>query len=183
MLPCSLGSAVGILLMPPVPIFWIKKIFGLFCLLVAAYVAFLSYAHGAEIKSSSPTTRKAPTPSPHQWMVVGGIFFLAGLLLVVNIGVGPALIAYFLLGDNYIGYTQKQAIVTGIITGGWVSIMPFFLHLVALGDVPVVLWVMVLPGVYAGALLAPRIYEVLGLKIIFGAFSLFLLLSAGMFLL
>ena len=178
-LPCSLGSAFGILLVPPLDSFWVKKIFGAFCLLVAAYVALLAHAHGSE-ERSGPTTR--PAPSRHQWVVVVIVFFLSGVVLVTNIGIGPALIAYFMLGDNYLGYSQKQAIVTGIITGGWVSAVPFFLHTVVLGDVPVKLWIMVLPGVYAGALLAPRVYEAVGLKIIFSAFSVFLVLSAVMFL-
>jgi hypothetical protein len=35
--------------------------------------------------------------------------------------------------------------------GGWVSVVPFMLHLFVLNDVPIVLWLMVLPGVYIGA--------------------------------
>ena len=184
-LPCSLGSASGILFMPPLDALWVKKFFGAFCLLVAVYVALLAraYGEGDDKASAMPAVaRTRPAPSRAQWAVVASVFFLSGLLLVTSIGIGPALIAFFMLGDNYLGYSQKQAIVTGIITGGWVSAVPFLLHLLVLGDVPIRLWIMVLPGVYMGAMLAPRVYDIVGMQKIFAAFSVFLFMSAAMFL-
>jgi len=68
---------------------------------------------------------------------------------VPNIGVGPALTTYVLL--ELYGYEAEQAIVTGIITGGWVCILPFIIHWVDIGDVPWKMWIMVLPGVFIGS--------------------------------
>ena len=83
-----------------------------------------------------------------QWLWLGIVSFLAGALLVPNIGVGPALTTF--LGLQLVGYPAKSAIVTGIITGGWVSLVPFLIHLWR-QNVPMQLWVMVLPGVYVGS--------------------------------
>lgn len=89
------------------------------------------------------------TVSTTSWAVLATVSFLAGALLVPNIGVGPALTTF--LGLQIVGYAPRRAIVTGIITGGWVSLVPFLLHLLWLQDVPLPLWVMVLPGVYVGS--------------------------------
>jgi uncharacterized membrane protein YfcA len=93
--------------------------------------------------------RQNQTVTPRSWLILATVSFLAGALLVPNIGVGPALTTF--LGLQLLGYAPKRAIVTGIITGGWVSLVPFLLHLLWLNDVPLQLWVMVLPGVYFGA--------------------------------
>lgn len=113
--------------------------------------------------SSSPAQDSAPAfPPSHpvrqhpahvvsakNWGILALVSFLAGALLVPNIGIGPALTTY--LGLQLVGYAPKRAIVTGIITGGWVSVVPFLLHLLWLNDVPLQLWIMVIPGVYYGA--------------------------------
>jgi TRAP-type uncharacterized transport system fused permease subunit len=49
-----------------------------------------------------------------------------------------------------LGYKEQRAIVTGIVTGGWVCIVPFLIHIYR-NDVPYALWVLVLPGVFYGA--------------------------------
>ena len=94
-------------------------------------------------------TRQNQIVSSYSWFIIAIISFLAGGFLVPSIGVGPALTTFLSL--QLVGYTPKRAIVTGIITGGWVSVVPFLLHLCYLQDVPLQLWVMVLPGVYFGA--------------------------------
>jgi uncharacterized membrane protein YfcA len=83
-----------------------------------------------------------------QWLLVSGVSFLGGLILVPNIGIGPALITYFML--VLLGYKEQRAIVTGIVTGGWVCIVPFLIHIYR-NNVPYALWVLVLPGVFYGA--------------------------------
>ncbi len=87
--------------------------------------------------------------SDNHWYLIAFVSFLAGAFLVPNIGIGPALTTFIAL--QLVGYHAKAAIVTGIITGGWVSIVPFLLHWLWLNDVPFQLWIMVLPGVFYGA--------------------------------
>jgi hypothetical protein len=90
-----------------------------------------------------------PRVSQRSWNTIALVSLLAGGILVPNIAVGPALTTFLAL--QLVGYAPKKAIVTGIITGGWVSLVPFAMHLFWLNDVPLQLWVMVLPGVYLGA--------------------------------
>lgn len=52
--------------------------------------------------------------------LVAGFSLLGGVILVPNIGIGPALITYFLL--SLLGFSDQQSLVTGIVTGGWVCI-------------------------------------------------------------
>lgn len=84
-----------------------------------------------------------------KWAHVIVISFLGGIILVPNIAIGPALITYILLA--MMGYRDQQALVTGIVTGGWVCVLPFLIHIFILKDVPWELWIMVLPGVFYGA--------------------------------
>jgi len=182
--PCSLGSAVGILFLPQSNA-WAKMIFGVFSVLVGVYVLLLAYNHvdgaagaGGGGKSSSPQSEQQPSPN---WLMIQVALFLSGLVLVTNIGVGPALVSFVLLENA--GYSHKQSMVTGIVTGGWVSLVPFLLHLfVTPAGVPLQLWVMVLPGVYVGAMLAPKVYERVGLRSVLASFSFFLFASAALFL-
>jgi uncharacterized membrane protein YfcA len=88
-------------------------------------------------------------PVIHDWSVVALISFFGGFILVPNIGIGPALITYFIL--VILGFNEQAAIVTGIVTGGWVCIVPLIIHIYQLNDVPYKLWIMVLPGVFFGA--------------------------------
>lgn len=181
-LPCSVGSAIGILILPAISIFIVKKLFGAFSLLLAVYVFLVAQRYGGEIHTPQNSLKVASSSdNQSKWHVVGVVSLLSGIVLVTNIGIGPALITFVLLGENYMGYTQKQAIVTGIITGGWVSVLPAAIHFLR-NDVPLNLWIMVLPGVYIGAHYAPAVYEKIGLQNVLLAFGVFLILSAGLFL-
>lgn len=106
--------------------------------------------HGQPIYPTKPETFSASGEEAlkRHWMVVAGVSFLGGVFLVPNIGIGPALVTYFML--VLLGYKEQRAIVTGIVTGGWVCIVPFLFH-VYRNDVPYALWVLVLPGVFYGA--------------------------------
>jgi uncharacterized membrane protein YfcA len=179
--PSWAGSALGILVLPAVSGFWVKQIFGLFSLLLAGYVFLLATSTSSHGSSSAVTPPAAPTVE--KWRVVAVVSFLAGIILVTNIGVGPALITFVLLGSNYLGFTHKQAIVTGIITGGWVCLVPLIIHLFILNDVPFALWLTVLPGVFVGARVAPTFFELVGINRVLWAFGFFLVASAGTFLL
>lgn len=87
--------------------------------------------------------------SEYQQLTFASVSFVAGLLLVPNIGIGPALTTYLMLA--LFGFGSKASIVTGIITGGWVSVVPFLIHYFVLADVPLQQWIMVIPGVFLGA--------------------------------
>ena len=184
-LPSWLGSLCGILLLPPLATYWVKVLFGVFSFGLAGYVFLLATAQAKLQARDHPVTtvNGRPSPSVEKWYVVSTISFLGGLVLVTNIGIGPALVTFFLLGGEYLGYSHKQAIVTGIITGGWVCVVPFLLHLLVLKDVPLTLWIMVLPGVWLGAKLAPGFFEWAGLTNVLYGFGVFLLASSALFLL
>lgn len=103
--------------------------------------------------------------------------FFSGLILVSHIGIGNALIS-FLVFTFVWKLPPKNAMVTSIIAGGWTSLCPFLIHLLILKDVPLNLWICVLPGVYIGAMIAPRVHEVIGIVNVLTLFVIFLLLVA-----
>lgn len=173
-IPSWIGSLIGIFILPTFSPESIKLLFALVCLSVALLL-FLAINYGGleniplialltSVHSSSdddpelPTTTTAATtntnanatiltPSCQYTLIV--VTFLGGVFLVPNIGVGPALTTYLIL--NIFQFNTKSAVVTGIITGGWVCIVPFLIHVVYFQDVPYELWLMVIPGVYIGA--------------------------------
>jgi uncharacterized membrane protein YfcA len=103
--------------------------------------------------------------------------FVAGSVLVSHIGIGNAMTT-FLVGSFIWRLPAKVSVVTGILCGGWTSVVPFLLHLVIFQDVPIALWVMGLPGVYVGAQLAPLVHERLGITTVLTAFCGFLVVTA-----
>eukprot|EP01039_Chlorochromonas_danica_P009445 gene9445-10435_t len=123
--------------------------------------------------------RNVVSQSVVDWSTVVLVSFLAGALLVPHIAVGPALTTYCLLA--LMGYSEQQAMVTGIVTGGWVCILPFLLNVFVFENVPVALWLMVLPGVFLGARLAPELVSTLGRERVMTGFSAFLFASALLF--
>lgn len=129
-----------------------------------------------ESATSSSKPNSSLTISQRPRLLASISSFLSGLVLVSHIGVGNAL-ATFLVGVYIWRLPAKSAIVTGILCGGWTSICPFLLHLLVLKDVPISLWVMGLPGVYAGARIAPATHDLLGLGRVLGAFVVFLLVA------
>jgi uncharacterized membrane protein YfcA len=105
--------------------------------------------HASSSSSFPPVVRMHEGPSSLAWVVIAVISFLAGLVLVPNIGMGPALTTFLALA--LVGYRPERAIVTGILAGGWASIVPFAIHLFYYNDVPYRLWIMVIPGIFFGA--------------------------------
>lgn len=103
--------------------------------------------------------------------------FLAGFILVSHIAIGNAMTT-FLVCSFVWRLPAKTSVVTGVLVGGWTSIVPFGIHLFILKDVPVALWVMGLPGVYLGANIAPMVHEHLGIVNVLTAFCLFLVATA-----
>lgn len=187
----SIGSIIGILLLPALDAAYIKVMFAIFCLLLAIFVLAAVYRGGVDkvveapvIANNENNVISVPSSSPlmkeYAWYKVTLVSFFAGLVLVPNIAIGPAMTTYLLL--VLIGYNAKAAIVTGVITGGWACICPFILHLVVLKDVPITLWLLVLPGVYYGAMYAPLVHDRVGLDNILGCFALFLFATFVLFI-
>eukprot|EP01032_Pedospumella_encystans_P009448 gene9448-11117_t len=125
----------------------------------------ISFATPSQPVLSSRHDSHRVSVSDRHWYLIAFVSFLAGAFLVPNIGIGPALTTFIAL--QLVGYNAKAAIVTGIITGGWVSIVPFLLHWLWLNDVPFQLWIMVLPGVFYGAKFAPLVHDHVGLPKLF----------------
>ena len=188
--PSSIGSFIAILLLPEMNDVFIKRLFAVFCSLLCIFVYLSIYRDGLDkVISIAPESESAPLavgsePSesivgsyPYEKLAI--VSFLAGLILVPNIAIGPGMITYLML--ILMKFPPKAAMVTGVITGGWVCILPFLLHLVVLRDVPLRLWIMVIPGVYFGAMIAPFVHEYLGQNHINKAFAVFLLLTALLF--
>jgi uncharacterized membrane protein YfcA len=116
----------------------------------------------ADTSSYSPRSSFSPTqqhegPSQLTWTVIAVVSFLAGLVLVPNIGMGPALTTFLALA--LAGYRPERAIVTGILAGGWASIVPFAIHLFYFDDVPYRLWIMVIPGIFFGAKVSLLLFD------------------------
>jgi len=82
---------------------------------------------------------------PYLVILACGCSFLAGLILVSHIEIENAMTT-FLICRWIWELPAKPSVVTGILVGGWTSVVPFGLHLLVLKDVPIALWVMGLPG-------------------------------------
>uniref|UniRef100_A0A7S4T0H4 Membrane transporter protein n=1 Tax=Ditylum brightwellii TaxID=49249 RepID=A0A7S4T0H4_9STRA len=120
--------------------------------------------------------------SPSRQKILACCFsFLAGLILVPHIGIGNAMTT-FLVCSFVWRLPAKPSVVTGILVGGWTSLVPFLLHLFVLQDIPIALWVMGLPGVYLGARIAPLVHEKLGITNVLIAFVVFLFGTAALML-
>lgn len=186
-IPSSIGSIISFFFLPQFSIPFIRKFFGIFCLFLAVFVIAAAYRGGVDkvmsVESSSSiiSSEMKLNLSNRPTQIFLFVSFLGGLILVPNIGVGPAMITF--LGLSLLGYDPKRSIVTGIVTGGWVCIIPSLLHLFIFNDVPIKLWLMVLPGVYLGASIAPAVHDKVGIINVLGAFGIFLFLTSLLFLL
>lgn len=111
------------------------------------------------------------------WMVVYiTIVGLVGGLLVGYIGAGIDALLFFILTSRF-KIDAHQATVTSIVTMGLTAMIPFFVHLFIIGDVPINLWLMVLPGILIGARLGPWLNKKLGSKRILIGFATLLIIE------
>jgi uncharacterized protein len=160
-IPSWIGSILGMFLLSELSTEYVKILFASICVKVSFIVALAAWRGGIDklnilptstgLTSSTPinVTSASPLSSSCIFTLVF-ITFLGGMFLVPNIGIGPALTTYLIL--NSFGYSTQSSVVTGIITGGWVCVLPFLIHILYLQDVPYEMWLMVIPGVYLGAM-------------------------------
>jgi len=101
---------------------------------------------------------------------------LIGGTLVGYVGVGiDALI--FLTLTSFFKIDSHEATVTSILTMGITAMAPFAVHLFILSDVPMDLWLMVLPGILLGARIGPWLNYRLGRRRILIGFSSLLVIE------
>lgn len=158
-IPSWIGSIIAIFFLPEMSTEYVKMLFAAVCIKVSILVALAAWKGGMDKLTSifTSTTSQSTAESLTSTTPLSSsciltlivITFLGGVVLVPNIGIGPALTTYMIL--NYFGYSTHSSIVTGIITGGWVCLLPFVIHIFYQQDVPYELWLMVIPGVYLGA--------------------------------
>jgi uncharacterized membrane protein YfcA len=178
-IPSWLGTICSLAFTQP-DVSVIRLLFGVFCLLLAIYVIYMLYKKNTVTADNISPAISYKDVDMKSWLVLALISFFGGLVLVPNIGIGPALTTYLTLA--YFGIKDDSAIVTGIIVGGWVSIVPFIIHAMYFKDVPYNMWMMVLPGVYIGAQLAPVLYAKIGTDVVLGSFGIFLIATSFLYL-
>jgi len=180
--PAWIGAALGTFY-PFLTPMQCRHLFSAFCILVAIVVGCGIYKNRGVNKPFSIVNDGEETEMVggkiRRIFLASSLSFLSGLVLVSHIGIGNAMMT-FLVCTFVWCLPAKSAVVTGILVGGWTSVMPFVIHLFFIGDVPIALWVMGLPGVYIGARIAPHVHERLGITNVLIAFVIFLLLTAAL---
>ncbi len=115
-----------------------------------------------------------------QWSVFAlvalAIVGLIGGLFVGYIGAGIDALLFFVLTSRF-KIDPHEATVTSIVTMGLTAMVPFGVHLFIIGDVPVNLWLMVLPGILVGARIGPWLNKTLGSRRILIGFASLLLIE------
>ena len=195
-LPSSLGTIASLgMTSPPESI--LRTYFALFCFSLAVFVLYSVHKGGIAsflqeyfstwkkngnlgVNMRESSDRSARELSSAEGAVMVSVSFLAGLILVPNIAIGPSLTTFLAL--VLMGYSEQESMVTGIIVGGWVSVVPFLLHIFYYSDVPWDLWLMVLPGVTLGAWLAPKVQSYIGVDNALIVFGIFLLCTFVLFM-
>jgi len=101
---------------------------------------------------------------------------LVGGLFVGYIGAGIDALLFLVLTSCF-KIDSHQATVTSIVTMGLTAMVPFAIHLFIISDVPINLWLMVLPGILIGARIGPWLNKSLGSRRILIGFASLLLIE------
>jgi uncharacterized membrane protein YfcA len=101
---------------------------------------------------------------------------LIGGLFVGYIGAGIDALLFLVLTSRF-KIDSHQATVTSIVTMGLTAMIPFGVHLFIISDVPINLWLMVLPGILIGARIGPWLNKTLGSRRILIGFATLLLIE------
>ena len=130
--------------------------FGVFMMFMSFLVMF-GCCIGGMNRCCCPSNTGGTTPgckSFCQWIIVWALTFNTGYIFVANIGVGMGMTTFFLL-SIFLGVEHKRAAPTAIVCGAWVSLAPALANWVILEASPYIRLMMMVPGMWFGALLAP----------------------------
>jgi len=130
--------------------------FGVFMMFMSFLVMF-GCCIGGMNRCCCPSNTGGTTPgckSFCQWIIVWALTFNTGYLFVANIGVGMGMCSFFLL-SIFLGVEHKRAAPTAIVIGAWVSLAPALANWIVLEASPYIRLMMMVPGMWFGALFAP----------------------------
>jgi len=130
--------------------------FGCFMMFMS-FLVMIGCCIGGMNRCCCPSNSGGSTPgckSFCQWIIVWALTFNTGYLFVANIGVGMGMTTFFLL-SIFLGVEHKRAMPTAIVIGAWVSLAPALANWVVLEAAPYIRLMMMVPGMWFGALLAP----------------------------
>lgn len=164
-------GAVAALLLVPLDSRKIELFFAHFCVLLAGYVV-----HGL---SHDLTTNNEPVKLSNKTKGMLATASFVGGLITGWIGIGIEKILFVMLTSYPCKTDVKKACLTSISIVGWVSLFATLVHAFILKDVPVLFWLMCLPGGFIGSKIGPKINRKLGPKNIMKVFTVLLLADSG----
>ena len=135
---------------------YIRLMFGCFMCFMSIWV-LVGACIGGMNRYCCPSHTGGTTPgckSFCQWIIVWALTFNTGYIFVANIGVGMGMTTFFLI-SIFLGVEHKRAMPTAIVAGAWVSLAPALANWVILEASPYIRLMMMVPGMWFGALLAP----------------------------
>lgn len=135
---------------------YIRLGFGCFMVFMSIWV-LVGVCIGGVNRFCCPSHTGGTTPgckSFCQWLIVMGCCFNTGYMFVATIGSGTGVCTFFLL-SLFLGVETKRALPTAIVISGWVAALPAYRCVFFAETMPYVTLLMMFPGLWFGALLAP----------------------------
>lgn len=164
----SAATLLALLVFPVAEAGPLQLTFSFFGVGLATYI-FYSLRHGLD-----KATRRFQW---NVWTLIAVTFVgLIGGLFVGYIGAGIDALLFFVLTSRF-KIDSHRATVTSIVTMGLTAMVPFAVHLFVISDVPLHLWLMVLPGILVGARIGPWLNKTLGRRRILIGFGSLLLIE------
>jgi hypothetical protein len=136
---------------------YLRLAFGCFMVFMSVWV-LIGVCIGGVNRYCCPSRTGGTTPgckSFCQWIIVLLCAFNTGWLFVANIGCGAGVTTFFTL-SLFLGVETKRALPTSVVIGAWSLVLPAAMEWAVLGvSFPYVRLLMVTPGLWLGAFLAP----------------------------
>mmetsp|Transcript_26089 Transcript_26089/g.45507 ORF Transcript_26089/g.45507 Transcript_26089/m.45507 type:complete len:360 (-) Transcript_26089:287-1366(-) len=171
LVPGSLGCFCALFLLP-LSNEAVELFFAFFCLVLGFYVI-----HG--LRNTLVTNNEAvELTSKKVRALYVTVSFIGGLVTGwIGIGIEKAL---FVLLTSYPHKAEiRRACITSISVVGWISLASTLAHALGPGDLPYLLWLAGLPGVFLGSRLGPALNRTLGPRNIMLVFSALLFVDAA----
>lgn len=164
----SAATLIALLVFPIAEAGPLQLTFSFFGVGLATFI-FYSMRKGLDIQNNSFQW--------NVWILMAIAFVgLIGGLFVGYVGAGIDALLFFMLTSRF-KIDAHRATVTSIITMGLTAMIPFGIHLFILGNVPINLLLMVLPGILIGARIGPWLNKTLGSRRILIGFGSLLLIE------